>query len=154
PLLMQYAIATLVEPGDRVNPHEQILRIYDAFGIELLAGRQLRGRSAGQSLLESLQATGIVAERISRLSAFHELFNLLTTPAEKGRRTTPLRLVGDVDGIVTPKPREEDLTLWTDWLTRLRELVTSHSTDDAKKSPKTREPLDWLYDFDLLQQIT
>jgi len=90
--------------GQAEDPHAEdllhagVLGIYEAFGLELLAGRKLRGRSAGQSLLESLKVTGVDPERIGRLSAFHELFELLSNTGEKGRRTILLRLVGDVDG--------------------------------------------------------
>src|SRR5262245_37683592 len=96
-LLTQYII-TRLNPRDSaglqkeiLEIHEEILQIYNAFGLELLAGRQLRGRSAGESLIRSLAATRIAEERIRPLSAFQELYRLLSTTAERGRRTILLR---------------------------------------------------------------
>jgi hypothetical protein len=124
----------------------------------LLAARQFRGRSAGQSLLDSFKTTKIATERISQLSAFQELFSLLSTTSEQGRRTILLRLVGDVDGIVAllAEALSAEWTPWIRWLVYLQELLDGHKTTELEPAVLAmipRDPLNWLFDFDLLQQI-
>jgi hypothetical protein len=190
-LLMQYTIATRLNESDNAGLQNGILRIYEAFGLELLAGRQLRGRSAAESLLESLRVTlkvtGIAEQRITRLSAFQELFRILSTTAAQGRRTILLRLVGDVDGIVAlvAAAPPAGSSPGIQWLRRLRRLlgndraaaaerllalvesredqqgalstqlraIIAFMAQDRGALSMTSEPLDWLYDFDLLGEI-